>query len=88
MQWNYYPQCLRARNATASPASALPARPLVRRLVGVLSGPAMRHNPRDLLSTMVPDAGFRIESEGDLPSLLYHLRAVRPVEPAGVEPVG
>ncbi|MEU9836208.1 class I SAM-dependent methyltransferase [Streptosporangium sp. NPDC048047] len=55
-----------------------PAGPLARRLVGALSGPAMRHDPRDLLGALVQDAGFKVESEGDLPYLLYHVRATRP----------
>lgn len=55
-----------------------PANPLARRVVGALSGPAMRHDPRDLLGTMIPDAGFQVESEGDLPYLLYYVRATRP----------
>ncbi|KAB8191818.1 methyltransferase domain-containing protein [Nonomuraea phyllanthi] len=55
-----------------------PANPLARHLVGALSGPAMRHDPRDLLGTLIPDAGFQVESEGDLPYLLYYVRATRP----------
>jgi ubiquinone/menaquinone biosynthesis C-methylase UbiE len=55
-----------------------PAGRLARRVVSALSGPAMRHDPRDLLGTMIPDAGFQVESEGDLPGLLYYVRAVRP----------
>ncbi|MFI9845463.1 class I SAM-dependent methyltransferase [Nonomuraea sp. NPDC051941] len=55
-----------------------PANPLARHLIGALSGPAMRHDPRDLLGTMIPDAGFRVESEGRLPYLLYYVRATRP----------
>ncbi|MEV4582898.1 class I SAM-dependent methyltransferase [Nonomuraea jabiensis] len=55
-----------------------PANPLARRVVGALTGPAMRHDPRDLLGTMIPDAGFQVESEGDLPYLLYYVRATRP----------
>ncbi|GAA2214290.1 hypothetical protein GCM10009850_097550 [Nonomuraea monospora] len=51
---------------------------LTRRLAGLLSGPAMRHDPRDLLGTMIPDAGFQVEAEGRLPNLLYHVRATRP----------
>ncbi|MEU6717495.1 class I SAM-dependent methyltransferase [Nonomuraea sp. NPDC046802] len=54
-----------------------PANPLARHLVGALSGPAMQHDPRDLLGSLVPDAGFEVESEGDLPSLLYYVRATR-----------
>jgi ubiquinone/menaquinone biosynthesis C-methylase UbiE len=53
---------------------------LARHLVGLLSGPAMRHNPRDLLGTLIPDAGFRIEAEGDVPILLYYVRASRPTD--------
>ncbi|MEU4225621.1 class I SAM-dependent methyltransferase [Nonomuraea sp. NPDC026600] len=52
-----------------------PANRLARHLVGALSGPAMRHDPRDLLGTMIPDAGFEVEAEGDLPYLLYYVRA-------------
>ncbi|MGP3957949.1 class I SAM-dependent methyltransferase [Nonomuraea sp. 3N208] len=55
-----------------------PANHLARHLVGLLSGPAMQHDPRDLLGTMIPDAGFVVESEGDLPYLLYYVRATRP----------
>ncbi|MCK2215854.1 class I SAM-dependent methyltransferase [Actinomadura sp. ATCC 31491] len=52
-----------------------PAGRLARRLVGLLSGPAMRHDPRDLLGSMIPDAGFTVEAEGELPQLLYYVRA-------------
>ncbi|MEV4177148.1 class I SAM-dependent methyltransferase [Nonomuraea sp. NPDC049709] len=55
-----------------------PANHLARHVIGVLSGPAMRHDPRDLLGTMIPDAGFTVEAEGDLPYLLYYVRARRP----------
>ncbi|MBX6382330.1 MAG: class I SAM-dependent methyltransferase [Microbispora sp.] len=55
-----------------------PAHPLAARLVGMLSGPAMGHNPRDLLGSLIPDAGFHVEDEGNLPHLLYYVRAVRP----------
>ncbi|MEV5744897.1 class I SAM-dependent methyltransferase [Microbispora rosea] len=55
-----------------------PRHPLAARLVGMLTGPAMRHDPRDLLGSLIPDAGFRVEDEGDLPALLYYVRAVRP----------
>ncbi|MEV4111494.1 methyltransferase domain-containing protein [Nonomuraea sp. NPDC049695] len=55
-----------------------PANPLARHLIGALSGPAMQHDPRDLLGIMIPDAGFQVESEGDLPHLLYYVRATRP----------
>ncbi|MGP4104591.1 class I SAM-dependent methyltransferase [Nonomuraea sp. KM90] len=55
-----------------------PANHLARHVIGVLSGPAMRHDPRDLLGTMIPDAGFTVEAEGNLPYLLYYVRARRP----------
>ncbi|GAA1631337.1 hypothetical protein GCM10009733_030260 [Nonomuraea maheshkhaliensis] len=55
-----------------------PANPLARRVIGLLSGPAMRHDPQDLLGTMIPDAGFQVEAEGELPHLLYYVRATRP----------
>jgi ubiquinone/menaquinone biosynthesis C-methylase UbiE len=55
-----------------------PANPLARHVVGLLSGPPMQDDPRDLLGTMIPDAGFEVESEGPLPYLLYHVRATRP----------
>ncbi|MEQ4721061.1 class I SAM-dependent methyltransferase [Nonomuraea sp. B19D2] len=55
-----------------------PANPLARHIIGALSGPAMRHDPRDLLGPLIPDAGFHVESEGDLPYLLYYVRATRP----------
>lgn len=38
----------------------------------------MRHDPHDLLGTMIPDAGFQVESEGRLPHLMYYVRATRP----------
>jgi ubiquinone/menaquinone biosynthesis C-methylase UbiE len=55
-----------------------PANPVARHVIGALSGPAMRHSPRDLLGTLIPDAGFQMESDGDLPYLLYYVRATRP----------
>ncbi|MEO3856879.1 class I SAM-dependent methyltransferase [Acrocarpospora sp. B8E8] len=51
---------------------------LTSRLVGALTSPAMRHNLRDLLGELIPEAGFRIEREGDLKRLFYYVRAVRP----------
>ncbi|PZG02503.1 class I SAM-dependent methyltransferase [Nonomuraea aridisoli] len=50
-----------------------------RRVVGALAGPAMRHEPRDLLGALIPGAGFTVESEGELP-LLYYVRATRPAD--------
>ncbi|MFC4015876.1 hypothetical protein ACFOY2_52305 [Nonomuraea purpurea] len=37
-----------------------------------------RHDPRDLFGAMIPDAGFEVDSEGDLPYLLYYVRATHP----------
>ncbi|MEW9528520.1 hypothetical protein [Microbispora sp. NPDC049125] len=48
----------------------------------------MRHSPVALLGTLIPDAGFHVESEGDLPSLLYHVRAVRPAAGASMPEAG
>lgn len=59
-----------------------PANHLARHIVGLLSGPAMQHDPRELLGTLIPDAGFEVESEGALPSLLYYVRARRPLSRA------
>ncbi|TMR14692.1 class I SAM-dependent methyltransferase [Nonomuraea turkmeniaca] len=79
------PQALRQMFRVLRPGGRLviaefrpPANQLARHIVGLLSGPAMRHDPRDLLGTMIPDAGFAVESEGDLPYLLYYVRAARP----------
>ncbi|MGS2647162.1 methyltransferase domain-containing protein [Streptosporangium sp. LJ11] len=55
-----------------------PANHLLAHLVGMVSGPAMRHSPRDLLGDLIPDAGFHITDEGDLPVMLYYVRASRP----------
>ncbi|MFC4531540.1 class I SAM-dependent methyltransferase [Sphaerisporangium dianthi] len=59
-----------------------PSGHLARHVIGLFTGPAMLHSPAELLGTLIPDAGFRVESEGGLPSLMYHVRAVRPAEPA------
>ncbi|GAA3579335.1 hypothetical protein GCM10022419_071020 [Nonomuraea rosea] len=55
-----------------------PRNHLAQGLIGLFTGPAMRHSPRDLLGTMIPDAGFQVESEGELPYLLYYVHATRP----------
>ncbi|MFI7611326.1 methyltransferase domain-containing protein [Nonomuraea terrae] len=47
-------------------------RPLAGRL-----GP-MDGDPRDLLGSLILDTGFQVESEGELPYLLYYVRAARP----------
>lgn len=55
-----------------------PANPLLARLAGLLTGPALRHDLRGTLGELVSQAGFRIEDEGDLPIALCYLRAIRP----------
>ncbi|MEW9530150.1 class I SAM-dependent methyltransferase [Microbispora sp. NPDC049125] len=58
-----------------------PANHLLAHLIGMLSGPAMQRSPRELLGDLIPDAGFHVEDEGELPIMLYYVRGVRP--PAG-----
>ncbi|GGK65292.1 hypothetical protein Sme01_24520 [Sphaerisporangium melleum] len=48
------------------------------RLMSLVAAPAMRNTPGELLGTLIPDAGFTIDAQGDLSSLLYYVRAVRP----------
>ncbi|WP_188195199.1 class I SAM-dependent methyltransferase [Nonomuraea sp. SYSU D8015] len=79
------PEAMRQMHRVLRPGGRLliaefrpPAGRLARQLVGLLSGPAMRHEPRELLGTMIPDAGFEVEAEGDLPYMLYYVRARKP----------
>ncbi len=51
-----------------------PANALARRLGELL----LRHHGHDVLGTLVPDAGFRVEAEGELPPRLRYVQAVRP----------
>ncbi|WP_119726827.1 class I SAM-dependent methyltransferase [Thermomonospora amylolytica] len=55
-----------------------PANPLLAHLVGMLTGPAMRQSPRELLGDLIPQAGFHLIDEGDLPVMLTYVRALRP----------
>ncbi|MFI7450200.1 class I SAM-dependent methyltransferase [Nonomuraea sp. NPDC049714] len=55
-----------------------PAQPLLAHLVAMLSGPAMRHSPQELLGDLLPQAGFQVEDEGDLPVMLSYVRCSRP----------
>lgn len=55
-----------------------PANPLLARLVGMLTGPAMHKAPRELLGDLIPQAGFHVQDEGDLPVMLFYVRASRP----------
>ncbi|MBB6350947.1 class I SAM-dependent methyltransferase [Nonomuraea muscovyensis] len=55
-----------------------PANRLLAGLLSLVGGAAHRHSPRDLLGELIPRAGFHVEGEGDLPPLLFYVRAVRP----------
>ncbi|QYC42460.1 Demethylmenaquinone methyltransferase [Nonomuraea coxensis DSM 45129] len=76
------PEALRQMHRVLRPGGRLliaefrpPRGRAARRLVGLLSGPAMRQDPRDLLGTLIPDAGFTVEAEGELPFPLSYVRA-------------
>ncbi|GAA0917016.1 class I SAM-dependent methyltransferase [Nonomuraea longicatena] len=55
-----------------------PTNPLLAHVMLKFSGSPMRHNPRDLLGGLIPDAGFEVVEEGELPVMLYYVRARRP----------
>ncbi|MCP2339776.1 class I SAM-dependent methyltransferase [Actinomadura rupiterrae] len=55
-----------------------PSNRLVAALTGHMTGPAMRHSPKDLLGTLIPDAGFEVVDEGDLPVMLSYVKAHKP----------
>ncbi|MDA0637407.1 methyltransferase domain-containing protein [Nonomuraea sp. MCN248] len=55
-----------------------PARPLARRLAELVGGPALHGDPYGMLRTLLPEAGLRIEAEGDLPVMLSYVRARKP----------
>lgn len=55
-----------------------PANPIAARLSTLLSGPALRHDTRSAFTGMIRDAGFRIDDRGELPGMLYWIRATRP----------
>ncbi|MFI7441458.1 class I SAM-dependent methyltransferase [Nonomuraea indica] len=55
-----------------------PANRLLAGLLTALGGPAHRHSPRELLGDLIPRAGFHVEDEGELPPLLFYVRARRP----------
>lgn len=55
-----------------------PANPVGRHLVGALTGPAMEHNPIDLLAPMVVDAGFEQVDSADLHPWIRYVTAVKP----------
>ena len=55
-----------------------PANPLLARLVTLFTGPALRHDTRQMVAELVPQAGFRVEDRGELPIALHYVRATRP----------
>jgi ubiquinone/menaquinone biosynthesis C-methylase UbiE len=61
-----------------------PANHLAAHLVGLLTGPAMRHNLREQFIGLLAGAGFDLQDQGRLGPMLYYLQATRPTaaEPA------
>ncbi|HET6355432.1 class I SAM-dependent methyltransferase [Streptomyces sp.] len=51
---------------------------LGRHLIGALTGPAMEHNPVDLLDGLAADAGFEVRARGDVRPHLRYVQATRP----------
>ncbi|TQK44356.1 methyltransferase family protein [Streptomyces sp. SLBN-118] len=51
---------------------------LGRHLIGALTGPAMEHNPVDLLDGLAAEAGFEVRARGDVRPHLRYVQAVRP----------
>ena len=49
----------------------------IQRLVGVLGGPAMQHNPIDQLPTLLASAGFQLTAQDDHPHWLRSIGATR-----------
>lgn len=55
-----------------------PAQPLLRAFVSLVAPRAAHHDAHEVLGTLIPDAGFRVEGAGDLPPYLYYVRARKP----------
>lgn len=55
-----------------------PANPVAAGLARLLNRSEAWRDPYELLGTLIPDAGFRVAEEGDLPVLLAYVKAVRP----------
>ncbi|GAA2985650.1 class I SAM-dependent methyltransferase [Streptosporangium longisporum] len=55
-----------------------PSGRLLSHLLTMLTGPAMRHGLRDLLGDRIPQAGFHVDDEGDLPVMISYVRGSRP----------
>jgi ubiquinone/menaquinone biosynthesis C-methylase UbiE len=51
---------------------------LGRHLIGALTGPAMEHNPVELLDGLAADAGFEVHSRGDVRPHLRYVQGARP----------
>ncbi|WP_127354668.1 hypothetical protein [Actinacidiphila soli] len=69
----------RFRTARASLAYFRPPRSrLGRHLIGALTGPAMEHNPVDLLDDLAAEAGFTPQAPGDVRPWLRYVQASRP----------
>ncbi|MFK4222459.1 class I SAM-dependent methyltransferase [Streptomyces sp. NPDC019890] len=51
---------------------------LGRHLIGALTGPAMEHNPVDLLDGLAAAAGFEVGARGDVRPHLRYVQATRP----------
>ncbi|NUK07374.1 methyltransferase domain-containing protein [Streptomyces lunaelactis] len=51
---------------------------LGRHLIGALTGPAMEHNPVDLLDDLAAEAGFEVRARGDVRPHLRYVQATRP----------
>lgn len=49
-----------------------------RHLIGALTGPAMEHNPVDLLDNLAAEAGFEVHGHGDVRPWLRYVQASRP----------
>ncbi|MBC6459663.1 class I SAM-dependent methyltransferase [Actinomadura sp. HBU206391] len=61
-----------------------PTNPIGAHLIGMVSGPAMAHNPIDKLAGLITGAGFHVTAEGDQWPLLHYLQATRPTLPAAL----
>jgi ubiquinone/menaquinone biosynthesis C-methylase UbiE len=55
-----------------------PRNRIVRYLIGLVTSPAMQHNPLHLLEPMIEDAGFEQVHSGDLRPWIRYVHAVKP----------
>ena len=55
-----------------------PSNRLGRHLIGALTGPAMEHNPVELLDDLAAEAGFEVRACGDVRPHLRYVQATRP----------